>query len=158
MAISRQKEARSRDYALLLFRMTSRVFIVHSMIGSTVHSRPLNSLQHCICTTMMTNIRPDRDSHLQARSRDFCVGGRFKPKVDLSSTFVSATASRMVRGNVSSALFFKYKTPMFCISHLLKHKKLFNPYAELIRLPNVKAHVPFCIDHVYYILGLSTTE
>ena len=26
MAISRQKEARSRDYALLLFRMTSRVF------------------------------------------------------------------------------------------------------------------------------------
>ena len=25
MAISRQKEARSRDYALLLFRMTSRV-------------------------------------------------------------------------------------------------------------------------------------
>ena len=48
MAISRQKEARSRDYALLLFRMTTGFFfIVHSTIGSTVHSRPLNSLEHC---------------------------------------------------------------------------------------------------------------
>ena len=62
----RQKEARSQDYALLLFRMTSRVryFIVHSTIGSTVHFRPLNSLEHCICTTTTTNIRPDWDSYL----------------------------------------------------------------------------------------------
>ena len=36
MAISRQKEARSRDYALLLFRMTSRV------LSSTQYHR-----QHC---------------------------------------------------------------------------------------------------------------
>ena len=65
MAISRQKEARSRDSALLLFRMTSRVFfIVHSTISSTIHSMPLNSLEHCLCTTTMTNIRPDRDSNL----------------------------------------------------------------------------------------------
>ena len=39
-------------------------FIVHSTIGSTVHSRTLNSLEHCICTTTMTNIRPDRDTNL----------------------------------------------------------------------------------------------
>ena len=39
-------------------------FIVHSIIGSTVHSMPLNSLKYCICTTTMTNIRPDRDSNL----------------------------------------------------------------------------------------------
>ena len=41
-------------------------FRVHSTIGSTPHSRPLNSLGHCmtICTTMMTNIRSDRDSNL----------------------------------------------------------------------------------------------
>ena len=37
---------------------------MHSTIGSTVHSMPLNSLEHCICTTTMTNIRPDRDSNL----------------------------------------------------------------------------------------------
>ena len=39
-------------------------FMVHSTIGRTVHSIPLNSLEHCICTTTMTNIRPDRDSNL----------------------------------------------------------------------------------------------
>ena len=64
MAILRQKEVRSRDYALLLFRMIQGFFIVHSTIDSTVHSMPFNSLEHCICTTMMTNIRPDRDSNL----------------------------------------------------------------------------------------------
>ena len=37
---------------------------MHSTMGSTVHSMPLNSLEHCICTTTMTNIRPDRDSNL----------------------------------------------------------------------------------------------
>ena len=39
-------------------------FIVHSTIGSTVHSKPLNSLEHCVCTATRTNIRPDRDSNL----------------------------------------------------------------------------------------------
>ena len=32
-------------------------FVVHSTIGSTVHSMPLNSLEYCICTTTMTNRR-----------------------------------------------------------------------------------------------------
>ena len=35
-----------------------------STTGSTVHSRSLNSLEHCICTTTTTNILPDRDSNL----------------------------------------------------------------------------------------------
>ena len=35
MTISRQKEARSRDYALLLFRMTSRV--LYSMYSAQYH-------------------------------------------------------------------------------------------------------------------------
>ena len=48
MAISRQKEARSPDYSLLLFRMTSRVLYSAYTIGSTVHSMPWNSLEHCI--------------------------------------------------------------------------------------------------------------
>ena len=61
-AISRQKEARSLDYALLLFWMTSRV--LHSAHISTVHSIPSNSLERCIWTTTMTNIRLDRDSNL----------------------------------------------------------------------------------------------
>ena len=36
---------------------------MHSTIDNTVHSRPLNSLEHCICTTLMTHIRPGRDSN-----------------------------------------------------------------------------------------------
>ena len=39
-------------------------FMVHSTIRSTIHSMPLNNLEHCICTATMTNIRPDRDSNL----------------------------------------------------------------------------------------------
>ena len=44
-AISRQKEVRSQDYALLLFRMTSRVLYSaqHGNIDNTVHSIPLNT-------------------------------------------------------------------------------------------------------------------
>ena len=38
-------------------------FIVRSTIDDTAHSRPLISLEHCICTTSMTNIRPGRDSN-----------------------------------------------------------------------------------------------
>ena len=65
MAISRHKEARIRDYALYSYvEWLQGFFIAHSAIGSTVHSRPLNSVEHCICTTTMTNIRPDRDSNL----------------------------------------------------------------------------------------------
>ena len=52
-----------RDYALLLFRMNSKVFIVHSNIGSPAHSMPLSSLEQCICTITMKNIRPDWDSN-----------------------------------------------------------------------------------------------
>ena len=46
------------------FEWLQGYIIVHGIIGSTVHSMPLNSLEHCICTTIMQNIRPDRDSHL----------------------------------------------------------------------------------------------
>ena len=46
------------------FEWLQGFFIVHSTIGSTVHSMPLNSLEHCIGTPTMTNIRPDRDSNL----------------------------------------------------------------------------------------------
>ena len=35
-----------------------------AIIDITVHSMPLNRLEHCICPTTMTNIRPDRDSDL----------------------------------------------------------------------------------------------
>ena len=46
------------------FEWLQGFFIVHSTIGSTLHFRPLNSLYHCINTTTMTNIRPDRDSNM----------------------------------------------------------------------------------------------
>ena len=47
---------------------------MHRTIGSTVLSRHLNSFDYCICTTTMTNIRPDRDSNL--------VPPGYKPPVD----------------------------------------------------------------------------
>ena len=53
-------EAGTMPYSYLL----QGFFIVHSTIGSTVNSMPLNSLDHCVCTTTMTNIRPDRNSNL----------------------------------------------------------------------------------------------
>ena len=46
------------------FEWLQGFYIVRNTICSTVHSRPLNSLDHCICTTTMTNIRPDRDLNL----------------------------------------------------------------------------------------------
>ena len=48
MAISRQKEAGTMTYSY--FEWLQGFFIVHSTIGSAVHSMPLNSLEHCICT------------------------------------------------------------------------------------------------------------
>ena len=56
----RKPEAGTTPYSY--FEWLQGFFIVHSTIGSTVHSMPLNSLEHCLCTTTMTNIRPDRDS------------------------------------------------------------------------------------------------
>ena len=38
-------------------------FKVHSSIDSTAHFLPLNSLEHWICATTMTNIRSDQDSN-----------------------------------------------------------------------------------------------
>ena len=65
MAISRQKEVRSQDFALLLFRMTLRaLYSSQYPIGSTINSMPLDSLEHCICTTTMTNIRPNLNSNI----------------------------------------------------------------------------------------------
>ena len=58
----RKPEAGTMPYSY--FEWLQGFFIVHSTTGSTIHSRPLNSLEHCICTTTTTNIRPDRDSNL----------------------------------------------------------------------------------------------
>ena len=58
----RNPEAGTMSYSY--FKWLQGLFIVHSTIGSTVHSMPLNSLEQCICTTTMTNIRPYRDSNL----------------------------------------------------------------------------------------------
>ena len=43
------------------FEWLQGFFIVHRQ---HVHYMPLNSFEHCVCTTTMTNIRPDRDSNL----------------------------------------------------------------------------------------------
>ena len=48
MATSRQKEAQSQDYALLLSKYLNGSLIVHNDIDSTAHSWPLNRLDHHI--------------------------------------------------------------------------------------------------------------
>ena len=77
------KEARSRNYALLLFWMTTRVLYSAQYHSSTVHSIHFNSLDQFICTTTMTNVRPDRDSNLvpsgynnKPQSIQMCAQGR----------------------------------------------------------------------------------
>ena len=57
MAVSRQKYM----YALLLSDDFKVFFILHSNIDITIYSKPLNSSEHCMCTTPMTNIRHGRD-------------------------------------------------------------------------------------------------
>ena len=45
------------------FKWLLGLFIVQSIINSTIHFMPLNSLDHCICTATMKTSRPDRDSN-----------------------------------------------------------------------------------------------
>ena len=76
--------------------------IVHTSINSTAHSWPLNSLQHCVCTTSMKSIWPDRDSNpvhlsfepqpdrMSHRGRLLCVGVKvcgFRETCDADPTF-----------------------------------------------------------------------
>ena len=56
----RKLEAWTMPYSC--FEWLQVFFIGHSTIDNTVHSMPLNNLEHCICTTTMTNIRCDRVS------------------------------------------------------------------------------------------------
>ena len=86
-------------------------FIVHSAIGSTVHSMPLNSLEHCICTTTITNIRPDRDSSLVTpgyKTQSIRMG-RLMDKS--SSQFIFANARsctvEILREHIRSRFFLK---------------------------------------------------
>ena len=57
----RKPEAGTMRLPYSYFEWLLGLFIVHITICNTLHSMPLNSLEHCICTTTMTNIRPDRD-------------------------------------------------------------------------------------------------
>ena len=64
MAISRQNEARSRDYAIHLSNdFKGSLQSTSPYIDSTTQSIPLNILEHCICTNSMANIRPGRMSN-----------------------------------------------------------------------------------------------
>ena len=74
------------------FELIQGFFIVHSTIGSTVHSMPLNSLEHCIWTITMTNIRPDRDSNLVG------ILPGFKPQpIQMSHRQVNITGDAMIK-------------------------------------------------------------
>ena len=79
-------------------------------IGSTVHSRPLNGLEHCICTTTMTNIRPDRDSNLVTlgyKPQSIRMSHRGRPGSEISSDdsqiimFTRANTRRWINGGLS---------------------------------------------------------
>ena len=74
-AISRQKEARSRDYAIALisndFKGPLQWTVGYHRQHCTLHAFEKNGALYRLCTTTMTNIRPDRDSSL--------VGIGYKP-------------------------------------------------------------------------------
>ena len=57
MAISPQKEARSRDYTVFLLNDFKGFFIVQNTIDSSANSRLLSSLEYCMCTASTTKIR-----------------------------------------------------------------------------------------------------
>ena len=57
---------------------------MHSTIGNTVHSMPLNSLDHSIYTPTMKNIRHDRDSGFLIEAFHFYISSFLLP---LSSYF-----------------------------------------------------------------------
>ena len=100
------------------FEWLQGLFMVHSTIGSTVHSRPLNSLEHCLCTTTMTNIRPDRYSKL--------VPPGYKPQL--------MRMSHRGRSRRSEIKYLTFDACTYEISHLLnllarnniKHRNLIN--------------------------------
>ena len=63
MAKSQQKEARNLDYGLLSSNDFKPSRILYNNMDITAHSSPLNSREHCIRTTSMTNIQPGWDSN-----------------------------------------------------------------------------------------------
>ena len=96
-----------RDYALPLSNnCLHRFFIVHSAIDITAHSIPFNSLEHCICTTSMTNIRPDQDLNPVALS--------FEPKQDRMGHWAS-----LVIPNTNKLIL----APIIVASNMYKHDK-----------------------------------
>ena len=58
----RKPESGTMPYSY--FEWLQGFFIVYSSIGSNIHSRLLNSLEHCKCTTTMPNIQADRYSSM----------------------------------------------------------------------------------------------
>ena len=61
MTISRQKGTQSREDAPILSK-DFKCFFYSAKYNRTVRSISSNSLEHCRCTTSMTNIQPGRDS------------------------------------------------------------------------------------------------
>ena len=73
-----------------LFEMTSPGVCSRPTIDSTVNSKPLSSLGHCICTTPMTNIRPSPESRESVRFQfllltitDYTIISRLKSSENL---------------------------------------------------------------------------
>ena len=52
------REARNLSYGLLF---SNNVFTVQSIVDSIWHYRPFNSLEHCVCTSVINNIRTNQD-------------------------------------------------------------------------------------------------
>ena len=68
-----------------LFEWLQGFFIIYSTIDSTTQYIPLNSLEHCTCTTSMTNNRPGRDSNQVPLSFEPQPGGMIEALVNKQS-------------------------------------------------------------------------
>ena len=93
----RKPEVGTILYLTLIERLQG-FFIVHTTIDHTAHSRPLNSLEHCICTASRTHIRPGRDSKPVPLS--------FEPQLDRMShrgrpiLFLASPGEKLIDGNM----------------------------------------------------------
>ena len=65
----RKPEVGTIYYCPILIKWLQGLFVVHIIIDSTSHSRPLNNYEHCICTVSLKKIRAGRDSNLVPISR-----------------------------------------------------------------------------------------
>ena len=118
---------------------------MHSTTCSTVHSRPFNSLEHCICTTTTTNILPDRDSNL--------IPPGYKPQSIRMSHQGRPVISKARKIKNSAIVFPSNKKSSLC----LKYWGSYDNFCYNVMVSCVY-HIPWYRKHVVWWNKLVSTQ